>query len=62
MSFAIALFLIGAGVCALASLIDSASRIPALLDGLEADRQRLANVTHYTGPAYTRHGRQIEGN
>jgi hypothetical protein len=62
MSLAIGLIMIGAGVCALASLIDSVSRIPALLDALEEDRQRLANVTHYNGPAYTRHGRQIEGN
>lgn len=62
MSLAIGLIMIGAGVCALASLIDSASRIPALLDALEEDRQRLANHTPYTGPAYTRHGRQIGGN
>jgi hypothetical protein len=62
MSIAIALFLIGAGVCALASLIDSASRVPALLKGLERDRQRLANAAFYSGPLYTRHGREIEGN
>lgn len=62
MSIAIALFLIGAGVLTLASLIDSASRVPGLLAGLEADRQRLENATPYTGPTYTRHGREIEGN
>lgn len=62
MSIAIALFLIGAGVLTLGSLIDSASRVPGLLAGLEADRQRLADVTPYTGPTYTRHDRETEGN
>lgn len=35
---AASLIFIGAGVCALASLIDTASRIPRLLADLEAER------------------------
>jgi hypothetical protein len=61
-SAAITCFLIGASLIAIASLMDSACRLPGYLRHLEAERQRLENVTHYTGPAYSRHGRQIEGN
>lgn len=59
MNIAISLFLIGAGVCTLASLIDTASRVPGLLRRLEEDRQRLANATPYTGPIYSRNDREI---
>lgn len=37
-------------------------RVEAFHRQLLADRQRLANATPYTGPTYTRHGREIEGN
>jgi hypothetical protein len=56
----ITLLFIGAGVCALATLIDTACRIPRLLDELERERRRLSNVTPYTGPLYNRHDREIE--
>lgn len=62
MNIAIACFLIGAGVCALGSLMDSVSRIPGLLDQLERDRRALDNATPYTGPVFNRHGREIERN
>lgn len=51
------LIIAGATLVALASLMDSASRLPRLLRGLEAERQRLESATPYTGPTYTRHGR-----
>lgn len=38
MNLAIDLFLIGAGLCALASLIDTALRIPRIIARLEAER------------------------
>lgn len=59
MALAASLFMIGAGVCALASLIDTASRVPGLLRQLEADRKRLERATPYRGPLYTIHDREI---
>lgn len=62
MSLAIALYMIGAGVIALGSLLDTASRLPGMLRTLEADRRRLSNAAVYSGPIFNRHGREIEGN
>lgn len=60
MQLAISLFFIGAGVIALASIIDSVSRVPRLLCQLEKDRARLANKTDYAGPIVNRHGREVK--
>lgn len=62
LTLAIALLIGGAGVCALASLIDTTSRVPGLLRQLEADRKRHERTTTYTGPVFNRHGREIERN
>lgn len=59
MSIAIACLFIGAGFVAIASLMDTASRVPGMLRQLEADRRRLDRSITYTGPLYSRHGRQI---
>lgn len=56
---AVTLLFTGAALIALASLLDSAVRIPRLIRGLQAERERLRNATPYTGPIFNRHGREF---
>lgn len=65
-TFGIILIFAGAASIALASLCDSAMRLPGVLRELERDTETLRQIeqraTPYTGPIFNRHGREIERN